>query len=197
MKNTFRWAAAGAAGFLALSQAVAADNLLGANAPTLAGEGAMVNVAVPKAASAQTLGARAVVTPTATFFGGFQLNQAAVVYILIRGNSLGTLGVTNNFLDAPRVRLFNAAGQDLINDDSGRAGFNACVSSNSFNAPVVTYYATTRGEPVHARDGCFAGTFQPGVYTFSVTPSIPGQTTTTGQSVPTSGEVLVEVTLGP
>ena len=198
MKNAIRWVAAGVAGLLALSQAAAAaDNLLGAGARTLAGEGVMLNVAVPKAASAQTLGARAVVTPTATFFGGFQLTQAAVVYILIRGNSLGSLGITNNFLDAPRVRLFNSAGQDLINDSSGRGGFNACESSNSFNAPVVTYYATTRGEPVHPRDGCFAGTFQPGVYTFSVTPSIPGQTTTTGQSVPSSGEVLVEVTLGP
>jgi hypothetical protein len=203
MKNAIRWAAAGTAGLLALSQAAAAaDNLQAASARTLAGEGVMLNVAVPKAASAQTLGARAVVTPTATFFGGFQLTQAAVVYILIRGNSLGSLGITNNFLDAPRVRLFNSAGQDIINDASGRPGFNACVpppagQTEDFTTPVINYYQNTRGEPVHPRDGCFAGTFAAGVYTFSVTPSIPGQTTTTGQSVPSSGEVLVEATLGP
>ena len=36
-----------------------------------------------------------------------------------------------------------------------------------------------------------------GVYTFTVTPSIPGLTTTTGTSAPSSGEILFEVILAP
>ena len=51
--------------------------------------------------------------------GGFQLASSTTVYILVRGNSLSTLGVTSNYLDAPRVRLFNQAGQDLIFDNGG------------------------------------------------------------------------------
>ena len=57
-----------------------------------------------KAASTRTLGARATASPSATVFGGFELAQSTVVYVLVRGNSLGSLGVTNNFLDRPRLR---------------------------------------------------------------------------------------------
>ena len=30
------------------------------------------------------------------------------------------------FLDAPRVRIYNTQGQDIVTDQSGRAGFNLC-----------------------------------------------------------------------
>jgi hypothetical protein len=131
-------------------------------------------------------------------FGGFQLTNTTVVYILVRGNSLGTLNVTQGYLDAPRVRLYNARGDDLIVDGNNRAGFNACLASNtSTDKPVLDYYQAVRGQPANGRDSCFAGNFAPGAYTFSVTPSIPGVTTSTFQSTPTFGEVLFEVTLGP
>ena len=150
-----------------------------------------------KAVSTQTLGSRATVTPTATAFGGFEIKAAADVYVLVRGNSLGTLGVTQGFLDAPRVRLYTATGVDIITDSFGRAGFNACVSGSVFTDPVVNYYANTRGQPAHARDACVAVHLIAGAYTFTVTPSIVGVTTDSGSSNPSSGEMLFEVTLAP
>ena len=153
-------------------------------------------VAIPKAASAQTIAARAVASPSQTVFGGFQLAQAATVMVLVRGNSLGTLNVTSNFLDAPRVRLYNAAGADLIFDDLGVAGANQCLSSVAAQAPVVAYYQNVRGQPVQQRDFCVIATFPAGAYTFTVTPSIQGVTSGL-QSTRTTGELLFEVTLGP
>ena len=155
------------------------------------------NTPVPKAASARSIASRATATTSATVFGGFEIATSATVYILVRGNSLGTLGVTQGFLDAPRVRLYNQAGGDLIFDQGGRAGFNYCLSSESAQTPVVNYYANVRGAPVSSFDGCFAGVFPAGAYTFTVTPSIAGVTTGTENSVPTFGEILFEVTLGP
>lgn len=153
---------------------------------------------IAKAASAQTLGSRARATSTATVFGGFELREVTNVYIMVRGNSLGTLGITQDYLDAPRVRLYNAAGQDLITDGSGRAGFNQCLAANTTtDKPVIDYYTLVRGEPPNSRDACLAAQFQPGVYTFSVTPSIPGVTTTTIASDIPAGETLFEVTLNP
>lgn len=198
MKNAIRWAAAGAAGLLAISQlAAASTGLAGAGTWMGPSQASMESGAMPKAASAQSFGSRGTVTPNATMYGAFQLTNQTIVYVLVRGNSLQTLGVTNNFLDAPRVRIFNQAGQDLINDSTGRGGFNECVSSNEFSAPVVSYYQNVRGQPVHSRDACIGATFPAGVYTFTVTPSIPGVTTNTGQSNPGSGEVLFEITLNP
>jgi hypothetical protein len=151
----------------------------------------------PKAARTQTLGARSTVTTTATAFGGFEVLDRIDVYVLVRGNSLGTLGVTQGYLDAPRVRLYTAAGADIIQDTTGRAGFNGCTSGSVFTDPVVNYYATVRGQPAHARDACVAVNVAAGAYTFTVTPSIEGVTTTTGNSVPSSGEILFEVILAP
>lgn len=152
---------------------------------------------LPKAASAQTLGSRARATSIDTVYGGFELANTTTVYILVRGNSLGTLGVTQDYLDAPRVRLYNAQGQDLINDE-GRPGFNFCLnSSTTTDLPVINYYQNVRGQPVHPRDACFAAVFTAGAYTFSVTPSIPGVTTDSTSSSPPSGELLFEVTLNP
>ena len=155
----------------------------------------ILTTASPKSATTNSLGSRATVTPNATLFGGFEITGTAVVYILVRGNSLGTLGVTQNYLDAPRARVFNAQGQDLVTDLSGRAGFNQCSGSNTLAAPVFNYYQITRGVPAHERDACVAVSLTAGAYTFTVTPSIPG-VTSSDTSVPSSGEVLFEVTLG-
>ena len=149
--------------------------------------------AVPKALSAQNFGARGTVTPSATMFGGFSLQAGGDVYIVVRGNSLGTLGITQAFLDAPRVRLFNAQGQDLITDASANPGFNACVAGTQFGGPVVDYYQNVRNAPVHLRDACLAVNLPAGVYTFSVTPSPASG----ANSVPSSGEVLFEINLDP
>jgi alpha-tubulin suppressor-like RCC1 family protein len=141
-------------------------------------------------ATTKTLGSRATVSPTVTHYGGFELKNAATVYILIRGNSLGSLGVTQSYLDAPRVRLYNSQGQDLIFDGNG-AGFNGCVSNALAQGAVVSYYTSVRGQPPNARDACVAQNLAAGAYTFTVTPSTKGAT-----SQPNAGEILFEVTLG-
>ena len=151
---------------------------------------------VPKSASAQTLGARGNVTTTATLFGGFELTNQTTVYIAVRGNSLGTLGVTQNYLDYPRVRLYNSAGADLISDVSNRPGFNSCIASVPAQAPVISYYTTVRGQALHADDGCVGLIMPAGVYTFTVDVSQAG-VNSGGSSVPLFGEVLFEVTLNP
>ena len=145
----------------------------------------------------KTLGSRATVTSTATLYGGFEIGTTSNVYILVRGNSLGTLGVTQAYLDAPRVRLFDNAGQDLVISSSGSngTGFNGCDASSAVQSPVVNYYQNVRGAPAAGRDACIARLLSPGAYTFSVTPSIPGVTSSTELSAPSSGQVLFEVTL--
>jgi len=151
-----------------------------------------------KSALAQTLGSRGTVTQYDTLYGGFELRSTTLVYILVRGNSLGTLGITQYYLDFPRVRIYNSAGQDLAFDNSGNAGFNLCQTSNQFSAPVRNYYATVRGVPAVDRDACNQGTLDAGSYSFTVTPSIPGVTTIPGLvSSPASGEVLFEITFNP
>ena len=197
MTKNLRIPMAFAASLVALSLPSAADLTTGAAATANAAQGAfpatVLKAGVPKAISVQSLGSRATVTPSATLFGAFAINAPGDVYIAVRGNSLGTLGITQNFLDAPRARLYNQAGQDLINDASGNAGFNACVAGSTFGGPVVTYYQNVRAQPVHLRDACVAVNLPAGVYTFSVTPSSQSGVT----SVPSSGEVLFEVTFEP
>lgn len=189
------------AALLAASQGCLADTL--SAAATVSAPGTPIHLVpdrfTPKAVSTQTLGARSTVTPTVTAYayGGFEILVRADVYILVRGNSLGTLNVTQGFLDAPRVRLFTAAGADLLQDTTGLAGFNGCVSGSVFTDPVVSYYANVRGAPAHARDSCVAINLAAGAYTFRVTPSIVGVTTNTGTSTPSSGEILFEVILAP
>jgi len=138
----------------------------------------------------KTLGSRATVNPNATLFGGFELTQSSNVYMLVRGNSLGTLGVTSAFLDSPRVRLFDSGGHDLLMESPTVPGFTGCGNANS-GGPVVTFYTTTRNQPPDVRDACTSRVFPVGVYTFTVTPSTSGAV-----SSPSSGEVLFEVTLG-
>ena len=150
---------------------------------------------VPTAATSggamtKSVGSRATASPSQTVFGAFELAAASTVYILVRGNSLGTLGVTQTFLDSPRVRLFNSQGQDLITDGAV-AGFTGCSAANAGTA-VVNYYTSVRGQAPHARDGCTSQSLAAGVYTFSVSPSTSGTI-----SSPASGEILFEVTLNP
>jgi hypothetical protein len=144
---------------------------------------------VPKAAGVQVLGSRATVDAIGPMYGGFYLTATTDVYILVRGNSLGTLGITQAYLDGPRVRVYNSAGTDLIFDSLGNPGFNACSSTGQFSAPVHTLY-TNRGEPPHLRDACTAHSFPAGGYSFTVNP-------TPGQSAPSLGEVLFEVSFNP
>jgi hypothetical protein len=195
MKTSPRIAVTLALSLAAMSLPGMADPGASAAAGSAAGAApvAVLTAGIPKAISSQTLGSRATVTPSATLFGGFEIRAAGDVYIAVRGNSLGTLGVTQSFLDAPRVRLFNASGQDMINDASGNAGFNACVTGSTFGGPVVSFYQNVRNQPVHLRDACVAVNVPAGVYTFTVTPSSQSGVT----SVPSSGEVLFEVTLEP
>lgn len=136
----------------------------------------------------KSLGSRGTVTPSATMYGGFETLQPMTVYILVRGNSLGTLGVTQSFLDGPRVRLFDAHGADMLTDGAGIPGFRFCKPSDPLAQPVRTYYELTRGQVADERDACATQTLAPGAYTFSVTPE-PGTTS--------SGEVLFEVILAP
>jgi hypothetical protein len=141
--------------------------------------------------TAKTLGSRATASPAATLFGGFELSAASTVYLLVRGNSLGTLGVTQGFLDSPRVRLFDSQGHDMLTDSLGASGITGCASNQDSGAPVVTYYTNVRGQPPHVRDACTSQALPAGVYTFTVTPSTSGSV-----SSPNSGEILFEVTLG-
>lgn len=200
MRRMPRAVAVGFASLFIESQAIAAADsesyLSGGGA---AGFAVVEGSPFEKSALAQSFGSRGTVTPTATLYGGFALGSTAVVYFLIRGNSLGTLGVTQAYLDLPRVRIYNSQGQDIVLDLSGNVGFNSCLGSNTFAAPVRNYYTFTRGQPPTDRDACTSGTLGPGVYTFSVTPAIPGVTTANPVllSTPSSGEVLFEITLNP
>lgn len=166
-------------------------------APGLRPAGSVDKAAGEKSVSTQNLASRATVTTSATAFGGFAINTSATVYILVRGNSLGTLGITQGYLDNPRARFYDQQGNDLIFDGNGRGGFNQCISGATLTAPVVSYYQNVRGAPVSSQDSCVAVVAPAGVYTFSVTPSIPGVTTGGTTSVPTFGEVLFEVTFNP
>lgn len=201
MKRITRLSAACVVGAITISQLCAASPLAEAAKEPGAFDDSVRTLEkgapIAKSASAQTLGSRATVTSSATLYGGFEISNTAVVYILVRGNSLGTLGVTQNYLDLPRVRIYNAQGQDLVFAQNGSVGFNFCLSTNTVNQPVYDYYRIFRGGAPHGSDACYAATFAAGVYTFSVTPSIPGVTTTSTTSIPSFGEVLFEITLGP
>ena len=194
MKYASLFAALGTAGLVALSQPALA---LQGGAAAVGSHARPAAAGGPKAANAQSFGSRATVNAGATMYGAFEVPQRTVVYILVRGNSLQTLGVTNNFLDAPRLRLYYQ-GADLIEDATGRVGTNYCVASNTdFNAAVVSYYRDVRRQPVQDRDACLAlEILTPGAYTFTVTPSILGSTSSEAQSSRT-GEVLFEITLNP
>jgi hypothetical protein len=152
-----------------------------------------------QAAVAQTLGSRGYVDRNFPIFGGFELANTTVVYVLVRGPSLNTLAGITGYLDFPRVRLYDGAGRDLITG-LAQPGTGGCFTNTVLNIGtsfVINYYQNVRRQPVNARDTCFAFTLPAGVYTFDARASIPGLTTSTDQSSPAAGEVLFEVTLGP
>lgn len=202
MNRTLWHLAAGALAAIALSDSATAASQIGADgAPNpldMSAATALKQTAIPKSATVQTLGARSTVSAGNSLTGAFELSSTTTVYLLVRGNSLGTLGVTPAYLDYPRVRLFNGQGQDLVFDQGGAAGFNGCTSNNAVSAPVVDFYANSRKQPAADRDACGSYSLAPGVYTFSVNPSIPGSTSGSGggASAPSLGDVLFEVTLG-
>ena len=151
--------------------------------------------AVPKAASARTVGARGFVTTNSPMYGSFELATAATVFILVRGNSLGTLNITQAYLDFPRAIIYDGANNPIFVDGAGYPGFNSCLQTVATDKPVRDYYAA-RGAPISDDDACLAGNFPAGVYTFRVVPSVAGSTSAFN-SVPPAGEVLFEVKLGP
>jgi len=192
MRSTSQKSTAFAIALLALSASAWADfaaNSEGVSALARVWVSAEKDGPVAKAAGVQVLGSRATVDAIGPLYGGFYLTATTNVYILVRGNSLGTLGITQAYLDGPRVRVFNSAGTDLIFDNLSNPGFNACSSTGQFSGPVYTLY-TNRGQPAHARDACTAHSFPAGGYSFSVLP-------TAGQSVPSIGEVLFEISFNP
>lgn len=193
------WFAAASAAFSLAILAAAAGDLGSEDAGSVVLSDSLTErgPSVPKAGSAQTLGARGVVTASNAMYGGFELRAATVVYLIVRGNSLGSLGVTQGYLDAPRVRIYDRFGNDIAFDLSGNRGFNGCSASNTVSAPVRSFYGGVRAAPAADRDACSWGIFSAGVYTFSVTPSIPGVTTNVTSSSPPFGEVLFEVTFNP
>ena len=154
------------------------------NSPqNFAGQTGTIQVAVQNTTGAplNTIGSRGTVTTAAPMYGGFTLANAATVMIAVRGPSLQTLGVTQNPLDAPGLRIFDGAGTDLLFNSTGAPGIAACPASNT----TAAYYAGVRGQPLDGRDACSSSTSLPaGVYTFTITPT----------STDTNGEVLFEVT---
>ena len=108
MKTATRITAAIAA-CLAVSQANAGAVDETAKARFAGGISSVVEGLTDKAASTRSLGSRATGSTSLTVYGGFELQTSANVYILVRGNSLGTLGVTQGYLDRPRFRIYNAA----------------------------------------------------------------------------------------
>ena len=192
-------AAACALGFFAFCGEGRASNQV--SAPVELGKSTLINgqsdANIHLAASVQSLGSRASVAgATQPVYGGFTLSNTTVVYILVRGPSLRTLGVIPNPLDAPWVRLYDGANRDLV-ATFGTPGGAGCTSTGTLTRLVFDYYQTVRNQPVDSRDTCYALTLAAGVYTFSVTASIPGGTAgNTGvSSSPSAGEILFEVTL--
>jgi hypothetical protein len=132
-------------------------------------------------ASLSTTGSRGTVTPTGTMYGGFTLDTAGSVIIIVRGPSLKTLGATNNPLNNPSLRVYDAAGKDLLANTAGGVAVSACPLTQS----ASIYYAQNRGGALDVNDSCTGPlVLASGTYTFSITPSVANS----------SGEVLFEAT---
>jgi hypothetical protein len=135
-------------------------------------------------AALSTTGSRGTVVGSGAIFGGFTLVSPATIMIAVRGTSLQTLGITQNPLNNPALRLYDSANRDLLTNNGGGVEVSACASTNS----TAIYYATIRGQPLSANDSCIgARTLPAGVYTFSITRP--------AGSNASSGDVLFEVTL--
>ena len=128
-------------------------------------------------------GTRGTVTPTTPMYGSFALVNPSVIYIAVLGPTLGILGYTNNPLNLPNVRVYDASGKDVLQNASGGVTVSGCASS----ATVAIYYATIRGGALNANDTCVSKTLAAGVYTFTINPN----------NSSSSGELLFEVTVNP
>jgi len=143
-------------------------------------------IGTPQGANLTSIGSRGTVTSGSPLYGGFTLAASSPVMIAVRGASLQTLGITQNPLNSPAVRLFDASGRDILINTGGGVEVSGCLSTNT----TAVYYATVRGQPLHGNDSCLTTrTLPAGSYTFTITPS-------TG-SADKDGEVLFEVTLNP
>ena len=130
-----------------------------------------------------SFGTRGTVTPTTPMYGGFAVANSSVMYIAVRGQSLKTLGFTQNPLDLPNVRVYDATGKDVLSNASGGVTVSGCPGS----ATVSNYYATIRGTALNVNDTCVFATLPAGVYTFTINPNTSSS----------SGELLFEVTVNP
>ena len=113
----------------------------------------------------------------------FASANTSEIYLAVRGPSLGTLGFTQNPLDLPNVRVYDAAGKDVLSNASGGATVSGCPAS----AAVAGYYSSVRGTALNANDTCVSASLPAGVYTFTINPNASSS----------SGELLFEVTVNP
>jgi hypothetical protein len=135
-------------------------------------------------ASLRTIGSRGTVNATSPMYGGFTLSRPTSVAIAVRGTSLQTLGITQNPLNEPLLRIFDAAAADLLFASNAAPGIHECLSASA----TAVYYASVRGQPLDAHDACSPSVDLPaGVYTFTIGPG----------SSDLAGEVLFEVTFNP
>jgi alpha-tubulin suppressor-like RCC1 family protein len=130
-----------------------------------------------------SFGTRGTVTPATPMYGSFALANASVIYIAVLGPTLGNLGYTNSPLDLPNVRVYDAAGKDVLSNTSGGVTVSGCPGS----ATVANYYASVRGSALNANDTCVSAILAAGVYTFTINPN----------TASSSGELLFEVTVNP
>jgi hypothetical protein len=125
---------------------------------------------------------RGTVTPTAPMYGSFAVANSSVMYIAVRGPSLGTLGYTQNPLDMPNLRVYDASGNDIL---GGIAA--GCPSIGTSSSVTVANYYANLGGSLNVRDTCVSRTFAAGVYTFTLNPNTSSS----------SGELLFEVRVNP
>jgi hypothetical protein len=138
---------------------------------------------VQKGGVMTSFGTRGTVTGTTPMYGSFALANTSEIYIAMLGPTLGILGYTNNPLNLPNVRVYDASGKDVLGNASGGVPASGCPGS----ATVASYYANIRGSALNANDTCVSATLPAGVYTFTINPN----------TASSSGELLFEVSVNP
>jgi hypothetical protein len=167
------------AAFLAVSMPVAAEvpdgaGIFGGDSGVAIDAQTMKSL-LAKAASTSSVASRGTVTSGITMYGGFEPAVRYSAIIVIRGPSLGSLGITQNYLDSPLACVFSGTTQLVCANTCSGATFQ----------PVRDYYANVRQAPLSTRDSCIVASKLPaGAYTFTINPSSISNRT---------GEVLFEV----
>jgi hypothetical protein len=135
----------------------------------------VMNSLLAKSASTSSVASRGTVNSAITMYGGFEPAVRYSAIIVIRGPSLGTLGITQNYLDSPLACVYSGSTQLVCANSCAGATFQ----------PVRDYYANVRQAPLSTRDACIVASQLPaGAYTFTINPS----------SISTrTGEILFEV----